>query len=247
MGLLGVNMDHVDRRSFLRASAGALTFAAIPEIALAQTRAGACVTSGLPAFLPNRLTVDCASKANFAIYRQNAAYMGLAGCVSMTTVQGKYGTYPAGNLFLFPWLTKKGQALGAAKNWGSVMPTSLTASIAAAPIPNWRMPLDDYFIGYRLVAQPGMFIGFRVDAPFNRQDARRPWYTNVDKLADGKPIGIGWTSSNLNAPWFGGSRWIPGTADCNGSKWRALIIDGVNQASSAACTAPPRPSVSVAR
>jgi hypothetical protein len=238
-------MDQVDRRSFLRASAGALTLASLPEIALAQT-APACVTSGYPAFLPNRLTVDCASKLNFSIWRKNAAYMGLAGCVSMTAVRGKYGEYPAGNLFLFPWLNKKGQALGAAKDWGTVMPTSATAMMAAAAIPNWRMPLDDYFILYRLQAQAAGFIGFRADAPFSKVDARRPWYSNVDKLADGKPVGIGWTSSNLNAPWFGGSRIIPKTADCNGDKWRALIIDGLNQASTSIC-APARPAVSVAR
>jgi hypothetical protein len=238
-------MDQVDRRSFLRASAGALTLASLPEIAFAQA-APACVTSGYPAFLPNRLTVDCASKLNFSIWRKNATYMGLAGCVSMTTVRGKYGEYAAGNLFLMPWLNKKGQAFGAAKDWGTVMPTSATASMAAAPIPNWRMPLDEYFIRYQLMAQPAGFIGFRADAPFNKQDARRPWYTNVDKLADGKPIGIGWTSSNLNAPWFGGSRIIPKGTDCNGDKWRALIIDGLNQASTSIC-APARPAVSVAR
>jgi hypothetical protein len=230
-------MGRVDRRSFLCASAGALSLASFPELAFANT---VCVTSGLPAFLPNRLTVDCASKANFAIYRNNSAYMGLAGCVSMTAVQGKYGVYPAGNLFLFPWLTKKGQALGAAKDWRTVMPTSETQSMAAAPIPNWRLPLDEYFIRYRLVAQPASFIGFRVDAPFNLQDSRRPWFTNVEKLADGKPVGIAWNSSNLNASWFGGSRFIPGTADCSGNKWRALIIEGLNQASTGICVAPPR-------
>jgi hypothetical protein len=244
MGQLGVIMGQVDRRSFLRASAGALTLASFPELAFAQTAPTppvACVTSGLPPFLPSRLTVDCASKVNFAVYRKNAAYMGLAGCVSMTTVQGKYGVYTAGNLFLFPWLNKKGQAYGAAKDWQTAMPTSATALMAAPPIPNWRLPLDEYFIRYRLVAQPASFIGFRVDAPFNLQDSRRPWFTNVEKLADGLPVGIGWNSSNLNQPWFGGSRFIPSGADCNGNKWRALIIDGLNQASANGCGAPGRP------
>src|SRR4051794_35687511 len=98
-------MTSLDRRAFL-ASAGALSLASFPGLAAAQT---ACVTSGFPAFLPNRLTVDCATRRNFAIYRKNATYMGLAGCVSMSYVKGKYGQYPAGNLFLFPWLTKSGQ------------------------------------------------------------------------------------------------------------------------------------------
>ena len=50
-------------------------------------------------------------------------------------------------------------------------------------------------------------------------------------------IGIAWTSSNLNGPWFGGARWIPNTDDCKGNGWRKLIIDGLNQASVAACHA----------
>ena len=99
-------MASYNRRAFLGASLGALSALQFPEIAFAQT----CVTSGLPPFVPNRLTVDCASRRNFAIFRKNPTYLGLAGCVSMTTVQGKYGVYSAGNLFLFPWLNKNGQA-----------------------------------------------------------------------------------------------------------------------------------------
>jgi hypothetical protein len=224
-------MGIIDRRAFLRGSIGTVALTQVPTLAFAQV----CVTSGLPAFLPNRLTVDCASRRNFAIWRKNAQYMGLAGAVSMSFVRGKYGTFPAGNLFLFPWLNKQGQALGAAKDWQTVMPTSQTKVMTAAPIPNWRLPLDEYFLRYRLEAPIASFIGFRVDAPFNVQDARRAWYTNVAKLADGKGVGIGWNSSNLNAPWFGGSRWIPKTDTCNGKKWRALVADGLNQASVAAC------------
>src|SRR5262249_57072869 len=135
-GAVGVCFTGVAPRSFLRAAGGALTFASFPEIALAQPPPVVCVTSGLPPFLPNRLTVDCASKQNFAIWRKNTDYMGLAGCVSMTTVTGKYGIYPAGNLFLMPWLNKKGQAFGLTKDWGTVMPISATQMMAAPPIPN---------------------------------------------------------------------------------------------------------------
>jgi hypothetical protein len=227
-------MQNMDRRAFLggsAASAGALL--AFP-IAAAHS-APACVTGGLPAFLPSRLTVDCASRRNFAIYRKNSGYMGLAGCVSMSYARGKYGEYPAGNLFLFPWLNKKGQSFGAAKDWQTVMPTSMTKVAAATPIPNWTMPLDEYFLRYVVQAPTATFIGFRVDAPFNLQDSRRPWFTNVKKLADGKGIGVAWTSSNLNHPWFAGSRWIPNADDCNGNTWRKLIVDGINQASVAMC------------
>jgi len=225
-------MRSYDRRAFL-ASAGAVSLAStFPRIASAQT---ACVTSGLPPFLPNRLTVDCATRRNFVNYRKNAAYQGLAGVVSMTYVKGKYGEFPAGNLFLFPWLNKKGQALGSAKDWQTVMPTGMTTLMTTKPIPNWRLPLDEYFCRYVLQAPYQSFVGFRVDASFNLQDSRRPWFTNVDKLADGKPIGIAWTSSNLNAPWFGGNQWIPNNDDCKGNAWRALIVDGVNQASAGLC------------
>lgn len=224
-------MGYFDRRAFLRASAGAASLLPLSGASLAQT----CITNGLPPFTPNRLTVDCATRRNFLIYRKNAAYMGLAGVVSMTYVRGKWGEYPAGNLFLFPWLNKKGQALGTAKDWQTVMPTSTTQFMTARPIPNWRLPLDEYFCRFTLQAPFQMFIGFRVDQPFGLNDSRRPWFTNVDKLADGKGIGIAWTSSNLNAPWFAGSPWIPNSDPCNGNKWRALIVDGVNQASVGMC------------
>src|ERR1700736_1355067 len=68
-----------------------------------------CITAPLPAFLPNRLTVDCASARNFRAFRQNPDYLGLAGTVSMSFVRGQFGTYQAGNLFLYPWLKPKGQ------------------------------------------------------------------------------------------------------------------------------------------
>jgi hypothetical protein len=226
-------MKSLDRRAFL-ASAGAFSLASSPQIAAAQN---ACVTSGLPPFLPNRLTVDCATRRNFAIYRRYPSYMGLAGCVSMTSVRGRYGEYPAGNLFLFPWLKKSGQALGVGRNWGTVMPLDPTRSTSGAPIPNWQMPLDEYFLRYKIEAPIASFIGFRADALFNLQDARRPWFTNVDKLADGKGIGIAWTSSNLNGPWFAGNHWIPNSDDCKGNAWRKLIIDGINQASANHCAA----------
>jgi hypothetical protein len=224
-------MTTLDRRAFLGFSLGAAATLQNPINAFAQS----CVTSGLPPFTPTTLTVDCASRRNFANFRKNSVYMGLAGVVSMTYVQGKYGAFNAGNLFLFPWLKPKGQALGAAKDWQSVMPTSATKFMTASPIPNWRLPLDEYFLRYRLGAPTTMFIGFRVDVPFTSTDSKGPWYMNVDKLSDGKPVGIGWNSDNLNDPWFGGSRWIPNTDDCSGNAWRNVIVSGLQQASVGLC------------
>jgi hypothetical protein len=225
-------MNGFNRRSFLGASLGAVSLLRDPAAAFAQT---ACVTSGWPPFMPSSLSVDCASRRNFLNFRRNSSYMGLAGAVSMSYAKGKWGAYPAGNLFLFPWLKKAGQALGATKDWGVVMPTSTTRYMSAAPIPKWTMPLDEYFCRYRIETDWTMFIGFRVDLPFGINDARRPWYTNVAKLADGKPVGIGWTSDNLNAPWFGGSQWIPDGDTCNGAAWRKIVIAALSTASSGVC------------
>src|SRR5262245_24020990 len=88
-------VDH-NRRTIAKLSLGGLAALCAPPSLLAATQ---CVTGPLPGFLPNSLTVDCASKRNFRTFRQYSDYLGLAGVVSMTTVRGKYGSYQAGNLF----------------------------------------------------------------------------------------------------------------------------------------------------
>lgn len=231
-------MNSFDRRAFLRASAGALVVSQIPQIAFAAAAPAACVTSGLPSFLPNRLTVDCASKRNFQIYRKNPDYMGLTGVVSMTTVRGQYGSYPAGNLFLFPWLNQKGIAFGLAKDWGAVAPASGTQFFSAAPIRGATLAQDEYFCRLVLQVPTQAFIGFEAGLAPKSGGTFRPWRTDVEKLADGKGIGVGWTSANLNGPWFGGSRWIPDADTCNGKSWRKLIISALSDASAGAtCSA----------
>src|SRR5262249_48166328 len=152
----------------------------------------------------------CASQRNFQSFRQNPDYLGLACVVSMTTVRGGNGSYPAGNLFLFPWLKPKAQALKG-RTWPAVLPANATQVVNSSPIPNAALPLDEYLCRVTLQAPAASFIGCQIDQPFNAADAKLTWFTNVDKLADGKGVGIDWTSPNLNAPWFGGSRWIPNT------------------------------------
>ncbi len=226
-------MKALSRRAFVGMSAMAAGAAAMMP---ARAIAAQCVAGPLPAFLPNTLTVDCASRRNFQLFRQNSTHLGLAGAVSMSFVRGKLGSYEAGNLFLFPWLKPKGQALGAGKVWNSVVPTSATAFRPASPIPGSTLPPDEYFCNFVLQAAPlTTFIGFAVDVPFGKLEAKLGLYSNIDRLADGKPVGIDWASSNLNDRWFGGDRQIPATATCNGSAWRQLIANGLNLASRQAC------------
>jgi hypothetical protein len=195
--------------------------------------AAQCVTGPLPGFLPNRLTVDCASRMNFRLFRKNPTYIGLAGVVSMTFVRGKQGSYSAGNLFLFPWLKPKGRAQSVV--WPSVAPTDATQFVQASPIPNTYLPPSEYFCDFVLNAPSSNFIGFQLDEPHRNGREKLAWISNVDKLADGVPVGINWTSSNINRPWFGGNSCIPDTDACNGKAWRKVIVDGLNQASVGAC------------
>jgi hypothetical protein len=209
-------------------SLGALSSACLAPAVMAAPQ---CITGPLPGFVPTSLSVDCASKQNFTSFRRYPDLLGLAGVVSMSFVRGKQGTYQAGNLFLFPWLKPKGQAM----NLGAALPVNAIQFASAKPIPDGTLPVDEYFCRILLQAPWTSFIGFQVDSPYGASDAALDWFTNVDKLADGKGVGIDWTSSNLNNPWFGGSNAIPSSDTCGGSAWRKLIIAGLNQASSAAC------------
>lgn len=226
-------MNMLTKRALLGMSAASVGAAALLQNPV-RALAAQCVTGSYPAFLPNMLTVDCASRRNYQIFLKNEGYLGLAGAVSMTFTRGRYGSYPAGNLFLFPWLKPKGGALGAAKVWGSVLPTSATAIQQASPIPNSALPLDEYFCMRVLQAPLATFIGFSVDQPHSPLEVKLGLYSNA-KLAHGKQIGIDWASSNLNHPWFGGNRQIPAGETCKGSAWRKLIVNGLDLASRQTC------------
>jgi hypothetical protein len=220
-------MSRFDRRAFLGMSVGAVSLLRHPLSAAAQTPA--CVPPGMAPFLPVRLNVDCASRRNFQLFRKYPKDLGLAGIVSMSFVRGKYGNYDAGSMIVFPWSKPKGVSRA-----GAVLPTSKTLFVSSTPIPDATLPLDEYVCNYRLQAPSATFIGFQVDASYSQLEARFDWFTNV-KLADGKSVGIDWTSSNLNNPWFGGNRCIPIDSTCNGAAWRQLIVDGLNQTSTGMC------------
>lgn len=221
-------MVGLSRRGFVAKSVAGIAIASLP---VPIAKAAQCVSGGLPGFLPNSLTVDCASKRNFRVFRQYPDQVGLAGAVSMSFVRGKYGSFQAGNLFLFPWLKPKGKN----QSFPALMPANDVQVISSTPIPNAYLPLDEYFLRYVLQAPPTTFIGFLIDKPYTGDDARRDWFSNVDKLGDGAGIGIDWTSHNLNGPWFGGSNWIPKDDTCNGNAWRQVITAGLDQASTATC------------
>jgi hypothetical protein len=217
------------RRAFLGMSVGAASLLRHPLSAFAQTPA--CVPGGMAQFLPTRLNVDCASRRNFQLFRQNAGDVGLAGVVSMSFVRGKIGSYGAGSMIVFPWLKPKGKANTALP---AVVPVNSVQFVSAGPIPDGALPVDEYLCYLRLQTPSTMFIGFQVDVPYSQSEARFDWFSNA-KLADGKSVGIDWTSSNLNHPWFGGSRTIPSKDTCNGAAWRKLIVDGLMQASTGLC------------
>jgi hypothetical protein len=226
-------MGELSRRNFVAMSVGGLSALCVTPAAIAATIQ--CISSSLPDFLPNSLTVDCASRRNFQAFRQNPDYLGLVGVVNMSFVRGGLGSYQAGNLFLFPWLKPKGQALGPRKTWPAVLPTSPLLYVNAAPIPNAYFPLDEYYCRILLKAPATDFIGFQLDQPFDVSQARLAWFTNVDKLADGHGVGICWCGGNLNSAWFAGSSWIPNTDTCHGRAWRHIIINAINHASVGAC------------
>jgi hypothetical protein len=225
-------MECLSRRAFVGISVGSVSAMCMPQLAAAAGTPTQCVSSGLP-FLPNRLTVSCAARRNFRAFRQYSDYLGLAGVVSMTLVNGRLGSYEAGSLFLFPWLKPKGQSL-TGRVWPAVVPTSDTLFVNSTPIPDATLPPDEYLCRIVLQAPWTSFIGFQLDKPFSPSEAHLAWFSNVDKLADGQGIGIDWTSPNLNNAWFGGSHWIPDSA-CSGKAWRQVIVDGLNQASVGAC------------
>jgi hypothetical protein len=201
--------------------------------AFAQAQCG--MPGVAPASAPSRLFVDCATRRNFALFRANPEHMDLTGVVTVNRVVGKFGNYETGSLMLFPRLKPKGIELGAAKVWPAFISTGNNQVASATPIKVLTLPADDYFCRFVLQAPWTFFIGFSVDNPFEAFERQQAWASNVDKLPDGKGVGIGWSSANLNAPWFGGSRWIPQTNACQGAAWRNAIVDGLAQASVGSC------------
>ena len=149
----------------------------------------------------------------------------------MSFVRGKFGSYDAGSMIVFPWLKPKGQNRAALS---AVVPVNRVQFMPSGPIPTRPCRSMNIFAIIACRRRQAMFIGFQVDVPYSPLEGRFDWFSNA-KLADGKSVGIDWTSSNLNHPWFGGSRCIPNKDTCNGPAWRKLIVDGLMQASTGLC------------
>ncbi len=248
-------MSNVNRRAFLGVSIAGLAALGSEGKALAavRTRAatGATGTVGAPSLqgatdtvvapplrcapanLPSRLAVDCSVGRNVRLFLKSESLFGLTGVVSMTAVHSELGNHAGGSLFLYPWL--KTQATGAALVAQlSQYQAFLPGPIPANPLPNFGAPLDEEFCTYGLQAPAQHFIGFAVDVPRTAQDLHLPWYSMVDRVA-GQTVGVDWSSSNLNGPWFGGSHAIPASDECNGLNWRNLIVAALRQAAIMAC------------
>ena len=174
--------------------------------------------------LSQRTSVATASALNLGQFLRNKRALGLTGILSMRLVEGGLSRYTSGSLFLFPF-----KHAASSPNVRAFLPGRSAAEppIVTVALTHGGLPPDEYFCNYVLKVPPRSFISFSAGLPFSRSAAKWEWHTNVDNIA-GHSIGIGWTSSNLNHPWFDGSRWIPDRGD--GKYWRARIIEGLRQA-----------------
>jgi hypothetical protein len=219
-------MSTLDRRAFLGVSLGGLAALGNEGTALAALQCA-------PVGLPSRLAFDCSAGRNIRLFLNNASAFGLTGLVSMNNVKGALGSYAGGTMFLYPWLKSKntGRTLAAQlRQYQAFLP----GPIAANPLPNMGIPLDEQFCTYGLQAPAQDFIGFSIDVPRVNHTLKLPWYSVASGVA-GYAVGIEWASANLNGRWFGGSRSIPTGNECNGQRWRALIVDAVRLASAKIC------------
>lgn len=210
-------MKTPNRRAFLAISAGSLCAVHSASAAADSLQVGAIGT-------PVSARINLANALNFRLFAQNRETLGLTAVMAMRPADGKLGSYPPGSLFLFPFTR---DAAGAYER-PAFLPGPDVASplIKAMPMTTFGLPPDEFFCHYVLKAPWQSFISCALDKPIAREIGTWPWHINV--VIGHETIGIRWTSSNLNGPWFAGSRWIPEGDE--GNVWRARIIDGVLRA-----------------
>lgn len=217
-------MSGLNRRAFLAVSAGGL--------AALHGEGGALAALHRNRILPSILQdADSSNALNLGLFLKNKDTLGLTGVMSTRPVASAFGGHAPATLFLFPFQRSASnpdvQAFLPARNAAG----ALIATVAMTPA---GLPPDEYYCNYVLKAPRHSFIGFSVETPGARGMEERPWCTHVDVVGNSR-VDIGWTSSNLNHPWFKGSHWIPDGEDRDGRHWRAWIIAGVRQALALAC------------
>jgi len=209
-------MKTPSRRAFLATSAGGFCAIHGANAALAALQIG-------PIESPVSLRISLANALNFRLFAQNRSTLGLSAVMAMRPVDGRLGSYPASSLFLFPFNRDATSARELAHLPG---PDAASPLIKTAAMTTLGLPPDEFFCHYVLKAPWQSFISCALEAPVAREIGTAPWHSNVE--IGGATIGVRWTSSNLNHPWFAGSRWIPESDD--GQIWRSRIIDGVRRA-----------------
>ena len=128
----------------------------------------------------------------------------------MRSVEG----YPERGLVLFPFKLRASDA-----DVTAFLPGRGGAIATVAMTPG-GLPPDEYCCNYLLGVPRENFISFSLGKPFVNGAQNHPWQGNL--ALRGTTVGVGWTSSNLNHPWFAGSRWIPERGA--GAHWRARVI-----------------------
>lgn len=209
-------MKTPNRRAFLRISAGSLC--AVPDGRPAAAALRIATTN-----IPLHARATFANGLNYRLFAQNREVFGLTAVMAIRPIDGKFGSYPTESLFLFPF--KRGAA-GA--NALAFLPDTDEGNplLKIVPMTTHGLPPDEYFCHYVLRAPWQGFISCALDMPIAREISEWPWYSNV--IIGQGTVGIRWTSSNLNDPWFAGSRWIPEHDE--GAIWRARIIEGIRRA-----------------
>ena len=209
-------MQTSTRRAFLATSAGGFCAIHSASTAFAALQIGSIESAVSP-------RISLANALNFRLFAKSSGTLGLSAVMAMQPVDGKLGSYSAGSLLLFPFNQDATSARELAHLPG---PDAASPLIKTLPMTTLGLPPDEFFCHYVLQAPWQSFISCTLDAPVAREIGAWPWHSNVE--IGGAIIGVRWTSSNLNHPWFAGSRWIPENDD--GQIWRARIINGVRRA-----------------
>jgi len=214
-------MDKLNRRSFLAISAASVSV--LPGMGTAFASTGLELISR-----PRSAPFELSNALNLRLFLRDRTALGLAGLMSMEPAESGFERYPAATLLLFPFKRHVD---------GSAQPAFLPGQggqdhpVATVAMTTLGLPPDEFLCHYVLNAPRQSFIGFELGAALSRSADKQPWHNNI-ALGD-DTIAVHWTSSNLNHPWFAGSRWIPDND--HGNAWRSLIINGVRRAAAMFC------------